>query len=59
MRIHLQCREAKRLGFDPRVRKILWSRKWATHSSILAWTLSWTEDPGGLQSMVLQRVSHG
>ena len=26
----------------------------ATHSSILAWKLSWTEEPGGLQSMGLQ-----
>ena len=26
----------------------------ATHSSILAWRISWTEDPGGLQSMGLQ-----
>ena len=31
----------------------------ATHSSILAWTIPWTEDPGGLQSMGLQRVGHG
>ena len=28
----------------------------ATHSSILAWRIPWTEDPGGLQSMGLQRV---
>ena len=28
----------------------------ATHSSILAWRLPWTEEPGGLQSLVLQRV---
>ena len=28
----------------------------ATHSSILAWKIPWTEDPGGLQSMELQRV---
>ena len=28
----------------------------ATHSSILAWRTSWTEEPGGLQSMELQRV---
>ena len=28
----------------------------ATHSSILAWEISWTEEPGGLQSMGLQRV---
>ena len=26
----------------------------ATHSSILAWRIPWTEEPGGLQSMVLQ-----
>ena len=30
----------------------------ATHSSILALEISWTEDPGGLQSMGLQRVRH-
>ena len=28
----------------------------ATDSSILAWKIPWTEDPGGLQSMELQRV---
>ena len=27
-----------------------------THSSILAWKIPWTEEPGGLQSMELQRV---
>ena len=30
----------------------------ATHSSILAWKISRTEEPGGLQSMVSQRVEH-
>ena len=30
----------------------------ATHSSILAWRILWTEEPGGLQSMWLQRVRH-
>ena len=30
----------------------------ATHSSILAWRIPWTEEPGGLQSMGLQRVWH-
>ena len=30
----------------------------ATHSSTLAWRISWTEEPGGLQSMDLQRVGH-
>ena len=29
-----------------------------THSSILAWRIPWTEQPGGLQSMGLQRVGH-
>ena len=28
----------------------------ATHSSILAWRIPWTEEPGGLQSMESQRV---
>ena len=28
----------------------------ATHSSILAWRIPWTEEPGGLQSIGLQRV---
>ena len=30
----------------------------ATHSSILAWRIPWTEEPGGLQSMKSQRVGH-
>ena len=30
----------------------------ATHSSILSWGISWTEEPGGLQSMGSQRVRH-
>ena len=30
----------------------------ATHSSILAWRIPWTEEPGGLQSMELQKVRH-
>ena len=30
----------------------------ATHSSILAWKIPWTEELGGLQSMGLQRVGH-
>ena len=29
-----------------------------THSSILAWTIPWTEEPGGLQFMGSQRVEH-
>ena len=30
----------------------------ATRSSILAWRISWTEEPGGLQSIGLQRMGH-
>ena len=30
----------------------------ATHSSILAWEIPWTEEPGGLQSKGSQRVRH-
>ena len=30
----------------------------ATHSSILAWRFLWTEEPGGLQSIELQKVGH-
>ena len=30
----------------------------ATHSSILAWRIPWTEQPGGLQFMGSQRVGH-
>ena len=30
----------------------------ATHSSILAWKILWTEEPGGLQSMGSKRVGH-
>ena len=30
----------------------------ATHSSILTWRIPWTEEPGSLQSVALQRVGH-
>ena len=30
----------------------------ATHCSVLAWKIPWTEEPGGLQSMGWQRVGH-
>ena len=30
----------------------------ATHSSILAWRIPWTEEPGGLQSVGSQRLGH-
>ena len=40
------------LGQDPLEKEM------ATHSSILAWRLLWTEEPGGLQSVGSQRVRH-
>ena len=33
-------------------------KEMATHSSILAWRIPWTEGPGGIQSTGLQRVGH-
>ena len=33
-------------------------KEMATHSSILVFRIPWTEEPGGLQSMGLQRVGH-
>ena len=40
------------------VGKTPWRRKMVTDFSILAWRIPWTEEPGGLQSMVLQRVGY-
>ena len=44
------------------VRSLSWEdpleKGMATHSSILAWRIPWTEEPGGLQSMGSQRVRH-
>ena len=45
------CR-CRRLRLDPLEEDM------ATHSSILAWEIPWTEKPGRLQSMGLQRVGH-
>ena len=39
-------------------REDLLEKEMATHSSILAWKISWTEEPGRLQSKGLQRVGH-
>ena len=46
-----QCRRHKRLGFNPWVRKIPWSRKWQPTPVFRAWKTPWTEEPGGSQSM--------
>ena len=47
---------------EMRVRSLDWDdplkKEMATHCSILAWEIPWPEEPGGLQSMGLQRVGH-
>ena len=50
--------DIKRHGFDPWVKKIPGGEGVASHSSILAWRLPWTEEPGRLQSMRSQRVGY-
>ena len=46
------------------VQSLSWGREdllqegMVTHSSILVWRIPWTEEPGGLQFMGLQRVEH-
>ena len=53
-----QCRRHKRNRFDLWVGKIPLEEEMATPSSILAWTIPRTEEPGGWQSMGSQRVRH-
>ena len=47
---------------DTQVQSLGWEdpleKEMAAHSSILAWRIPWTKEPGGLQSMGLQRVGH-
>ena len=43
---------------QPLSREDLLEKEMKTHSSILAWKIPWTEKPGRLQSMGLQRVRH-
>ena len=50
---HLRETWVQSLGWEDPLEKEM-----ATHSSTLAWKIPWTEEPGGLQSMGLQRVGH-
>ena len=54
-RVHLQVQEAwvQSLGWEDPPEEGM-----ATLSSILAWRISWTEEPGGLQSTEVTRVQH-
>ena len=45
-------------GLIPRVKKIPLEKGMATHSSILAWRIPWTEEAGGLPSMGPRRIKH-
>ena len=57
LRQYRTCLQSRRRGFNPWVREIPWRKK-ATHSSIFAWRIPWTEEAGRLQSMGSQRVRH-
>ena len=50
----MQERKFQFLGWEDPLEKEM-----TIHSSILAWEVSWTEEPGGLESIGLQRVGHG
>ena len=50
----VQETQVRSLGWEDPLEKGM-----ATHSSILAWRIPWTEEPGGLQSMGSQRVGDG
>ena len=49
----MQETQVQSLGWEDPLEK-----RMATHSSILAWEIPWTEEPSGLQSMGLQRLGH-
>ena len=53
-----QCRRLKRCGFHPWIWKIPLEKEMATQSSVFARRIPWAEEPGGLQSIELQRVGH-
>ena len=53
-----QCRRHKRHGFNPWVRKIHWRKVQQPTSVFLSGECPWTEEPGGLQSIGLQRIRH-
>ena len=50
----MQETQVRSLGWEDALEKEM-----ATHCSILAWEISWTKEPGGLQAVGSQRVRHG
>ena len=58
VRIHLPVQETQEVWVQSLVGEYPLEEEIATHSSILAWEIPWTEEPGGLQSTGLQRIRH-
>jgi len=57
-RIHLPMQKKQETGVQSLGQENPLEKEMATHSSILAWKIPWTEDPGGLQSIGSHRVGH-
>ena len=52
------ARDRRDVGSIPGWEDPLEGEDMASHSSILSWNIQWTEEPGGLQSIGLQRIGH-
>ena len=50
--------QSRRCSFDPLDQEDLLEEEMITHSSILAWKMPWTEEPGSSQCMGSHRVRH-
>ena len=57
-RIRLPMQETQETWVRSLCQEDLLDEEMATHSSLLAWKILWTEDPGGLQSIGSQRLTH-
>ena len=58
VRIQLPMQETQETRVQPLGPEDPLEKEMAAHSSILAWKIPWMEDPGGLESIGLQRVRH-
>ena len=58
VRIQLPMQETQETWVQPLGPEDPLEKEMAAHSSILAWKIPWMEDPGGLESIGLQRVRH-
>ena len=57
-RSRLPMQETRDVGSVPWLGRSPEEERMAAHTSILAWRIPWTEEPGGLQSIGLQGVRH-